>query len=195
MELRGGEGGGERWMKDVERRLRQAERHTHYVPGTAQQLVDGDVPLNVALVPPSTPTATNDQPQVYLTWDGRGVDDTQMPVNFRDVTVYRDTDPDFVPDATNRMDTMRGAGTLVFADTPIGVPYWYRLVASNTEGQTSSSSAAVRGTRAAGPVGLPSYPSDLRPAPGAGLMIFDATLGRPLYGDGNVWRRFDGTPA
>lgn len=195
MELRGGEGGGERWVKSVEGRLRQLERRTEFVPGSVQQLVEGDVPLNVDLVPPSTPSATNDQPQVFLTWDGLGQAGQPMPVNFDGVVVYRDTDPDFAPSPQTQMDTMRGAGTLVFADTPIGVPYFYRLVARNTEGQVSTSSEAVRGTRTAGPVALPSYTSGLRPAPGAGLMVFDATLGVPLYGDGNVWRRFDGTLA
>ncbi|MFI7630279.1 hypothetical protein [Microbispora rosea] len=120
------------------------------------------------LTPPPVPTAPTLSArlgQIYVTWDGQGVD-SAMPADFEHINVWMSPD-----ELTWEMvGTLRGAGALIVGDQPYGGDRIFRLTAVDRSGNESEPSGTA--TIATVPV----VDTDLIEAEIDGANIVDGTI-------------------
>jgi hypothetical protein len=147
-------GSTEDWMRGVNKRLRELERHgtgTSAIPTTV--VVDDVEIITYAPVVPSQPITEQKVGAIAVTWNGVGAGDEQMPPNFATVEVHRSQESaEFEPDEYSLVGNLNGPGTLSFTDQPYDEIFYYRFVMRNTEGEASGPSlgAAAVASRVGG---------------------------------------------
>ena len=95
---------------------------------------------------PSTPTAAAVLGVVRVAWDGLASGGGAMPIDFDHVDVHRSTTSGFTPSASTVFARMEQAGTVPSLGQAYGVPWYYKLVAVDTSGNSSAGSAQATAT-------------------------------------------------
>lgn len=160
------------WVRRVNRDLALLKRHRH--PSSSFGTADGISPdegvvelieaspdaeaIDVVATPegaeeiidapviPSAPMTTTTMASVTVAWDGYGAGGEAMPPNFSHVAIHRSPEgPEFTPETFTQAGTLRGEGSMTYADQPYGVVTYYRFVMHTIGGEASAPSEATAG--------------------------------------------------
>lgn len=95
---------------------------------------------------PSTPVVVDNFGTLVVKWDGKGSLAEPMPKDFTELRVHMGTTSGFTPGPTNLINTLQAAGEIVKGDIPYSSQRWFKFVAVDSTGNTSTASTAVVGS-------------------------------------------------